>query len=209
MVIAAATAPMAAAKSRRLLDVFAGAGPVIDFLEQLEVLSDVGVLRIERERLLVGFARLGELPFVLVGDGEIVERGRVRGIDLDGALPSIDGLAPEPFLRDVDAEVNLRLRLGAGVGERGRRRHGRDEEAQGREARLHDGIGAHYTRKRASDVPWLSRQNRPILTDLRAFDLRNAVNAVLLRRGCGRTAIINVEEVGSPHKPLRRAWPPM
>src|SRR5438132_10460788 len=107
MVIAAATGPMAAAKSQRLLDVFAGAGPVIDFLEQLEVLSDVGVLRIERERLLVGFPRFGELPFVLVSNGEIVERGRARGIDLDGALPSIDGFAPEPLLGDVDAAVNL------------------------------------------------------------------------------------------------------
>src|SRR5713101_8228142 len=131
MVIAAATATTAAATSRRLLEVFAGAGPVIDFLEQLEVLSDVGVVGIERERLLVSLPGLGELPFVLVRNREIVERGGVGGIDLDGALPPIDRLTPEALLRDVDAEVDLRLGVGACVGERQRRRHGRDGEDQG------------------------------------------------------------------------------
>ncbi len=59
-------------------------------------------------RLLVGLPRLVELALVLVADGEIVERGGVGRVDLDRLLPAVDGLAPEPPLRDVDAELDLR-----------------------------------------------------------------------------------------------------
>ena len=57
---------------------------------------------------------------VLVGHGEIVEGGGVGGIDRDRALPAVDGFAPEPLLRNVDAELNLRLGVTPCVGVRRR-----------------------------------------------------------------------------------------
>src|SRR4051812_31648017 len=99
---AATEAPNAPTKSLLFL---CGAGPVIDFLEQFVVLTDLLVVRLELERLLVSLARLFELSFVLVRDREIVvSRGVVR-VDLNGALPAIDGFAPQPALRDVDPEL--------------------------------------------------------------------------------------------------------
>ena len=51
-----ATAPSAR------LRVLCSAGPVIDFLEQLVVLTNLRVVRLELQRLFVGLARLVELP---------------------------------------------------------------------------------------------------------------------------------------------------
>src|SRR5437762_3477385 len=93
----------------RLVFLFAAAGPVIDFLEELVVLLNLRVVRIELERPLVGLARLFELPFVLVRNREIVEGRRIARIELGGFLPAVDRFAPEPALRDVDAEFDLRL----------------------------------------------------------------------------------------------------
>ena len=95
-----------------------GGRPVIDFLEQLVVLTDLRVVRIELERFLVRLARFVELTFVLVGDRQVVERGGVGRVDLDGFFPAVDGFAPEAALRDVDAELDLRLGVAARVRER-------------------------------------------------------------------------------------------
>ena len=46
---------------------------------------------------------------MLVGDGEVVERGGVGRVDFDRPLPAVDRLAPETALRDVDAELRLCL----------------------------------------------------------------------------------------------------
>src|SRR6185369_10199136 len=59
---AAAIAPSA----RRLLVLLRRA--VIDFFEQLVVLTNLGVVRLDLERLLVRLARLVELALVLVSD---------------------------------------------------------------------------------------------------------------------------------------------
>ena len=97
-------------------------GPVIDFLEQFVVLPNLHVVGLDFERLFVGLARFVELAFVLVGDRQVVERGGVGRVDLDGALPAVDRFAPEPALRDVDAEIDLGFRIAprvAGVSPRG------------------------------------------------------------------------------------------
>ena len=118
---------------------FAGARAVIDFLEELEVLTNLRVVGLELERLLVGLARLVELAFVLVGDREVVERGGVGRIDLDRSFPAVDGFAPEAALRDADAERDLLLRVAPRVGER---RSSRQESNRrtGCDAKGHDGI---------------------------------------------------------------------
>src|SRR4051794_39469222 len=77
---------------------FLGASAVIDFLEQVEILPDFVVVRIQLGRLLVRLARLVELPFVLVGNGQIVEGRRVGRIELDGLFPAVGRFAPEPAL---------------------------------------------------------------------------------------------------------------
>ena len=72
---------------------------------------------------------------MLVGDGEIVVRRGVGRIDLGRLLPAVDRLAPQPALRDVDAELDLGFRVASRVGERRRRgsaqpqqtRRGRDD----------------------------------------------------------------------------------
>ena len=50
---------------------------------------------------------------VLVGHSQVVESGGVRRVDFSGALPSVDRFPPQPFLRNVDAESNLRAALKA------------------------------------------------------------------------------------------------
>ena len=78
-------------------------------------------------RLLVGLARLVELPLVLVGDGEVVERRGVGRIELDRFFPAVDRLAPESALGDADPERDLRLGVATRVGERrGRRQRSRN-----------------------------------------------------------------------------------
>src|SRR2546421_12860837 len=76
--------------------------PVIDFLEELVVLFDERVVRLEPQRLFVRDARLVEVALVLVRDREVVVRFRVLRVDLRGALPPVDGFTPEAALRDRD-----------------------------------------------------------------------------------------------------------
>src|SRR5262249_35952561 len=111
-----ASAPTAARPMLRL--VFARAGSIIDFLEKLVVLSDLGIVRVELERFFVRFARFLELTLVLVGNREIVVGGGVGRIDLDRLLPPVDRLAPEAALRDVDPEFHLGLRVASRVSPR-------------------------------------------------------------------------------------------
>ena len=68
---------------------FALAGPVIDFLEKLVVLTDLSIVRVELDRFLVRLARLVELALVLVGDREIVERRRVGRVELRSLFPAV------------------------------------------------------------------------------------------------------------------------
>src|SRR5437660_12774419 len=90
---------------------------VVDFLEQVVVLVNLGIVRIQLERLLVGLARLLELALVFVGDGEVVVSCGVGRIQFDGLLPAVDRLAPQPTLRDADPEFHLGPRVAARVGE--------------------------------------------------------------------------------------------
>src|ERR1700687_2948602 len=98
--MAAASADRATRTKLRCL--FFDARSIIDFLEEVVVLLDLRVLRVERERLFVGCSCLDELSFVFVCHGQIVESGRVRRVDLDRLLPSVDGLAPQTSLGYVD-----------------------------------------------------------------------------------------------------------
>ena len=78
---------------------------------------------------------------MLVGDRQIVERGRVGRIDLDGLFPAVNRLAPQAALRDVDAELDLRLGVAARVGERRRRGHSASDAATtAGSARIMDGL---------------------------------------------------------------------
>ena len=86
--IASTAQPAARPPSTRLRLVFLLSRAVIDFFEELVVLTDLRIVRLERQRLLVGLARLVELPFVFVGNGQVVERRGVGRIELDGLFPS-------------------------------------------------------------------------------------------------------------------------
>src|SRR5918996_3057444 len=92
----------------RLLSVRASRA-VIDFLEQFVVLFDERVVRLELQRLLVRRASLVELAFVFVRNRQIIVRRRVGGINLRGALPAVDRLAPQPALRNGNTEFDLLL----------------------------------------------------------------------------------------------------
>src|SRR5437879_5773249 len=70
-------------------------GAIIDFLKELVILSDLRVAGLELEGSFVGFSGFVELPFVLIGDGEVVERRRISGVELDGFFPPVDGFAPQ------------------------------------------------------------------------------------------------------------------
>src|SRR5262245_59656010 len=121
--IAASAAIAARAGALRLRLFFRGARSIIDFLEKLVVLLDLLIVRLQGEGLFVRRASLIELPLVFVGDRQVVEGRCVSRVDLDGLFPAIDGLAPEPALRDVDSEIDLSLRLAADI-RVGGRRHG-------------------------------------------------------------------------------------
>src|SRR5262245_24614859 len=99
--IAAADAASVARTTLRLL-FGRGTRSVIDFLEQIVVLSNLCVLRIELQRLLVRLPGLLELPFMLVGHSEVVVGLGVAGIDFDCTFPPINGLAPQPASRHFD-----------------------------------------------------------------------------------------------------------
>src|SRR5437899_7445010 len=134
----------------RLVFFLAGARPVIDFLEELEVLLNLRVVWFELDGFLVGLPRFVELAFVLVRDRQIVVGGGVGRVEFGRFFPAVDGFAPEPALGHVDPEFDLRLRVGARVGERRRRRQKRrDENEHGRKAHAHEGVKPHYSRKRS------------------------------------------------------------
>src|SRR5678816_2920725 len=99
---------MASPSSARLAPVFLSRA-VIDFLEQIVVLPDERVVRLKAKRFFIRIASLGQLAFMLVGNGEVVERGGVSGIELGGAFPAIDRLFPQTTLRHLDAELHLLL----------------------------------------------------------------------------------------------------
>src|SRR5262245_21762183 len=69
---------------------FFGAGPVIDFLEELEVLLDLGVVGLEGDGFFVRLASFVQLSLVFVGDCEVVEGRRVGRVEFDGLLPAIN-----------------------------------------------------------------------------------------------------------------------
>ena len=91
-------------------------GAVIDFLEEIKILPNHRVVRVELESLLVSRAGLVQLSFVLVGDSQVVEGGGVGRIDLGGAFPAIDRLPPQSPLRDLDAELDLFLGIAPLIG---------------------------------------------------------------------------------------------
>src|SRR5204863_1025519 len=81
--VIAASAPMAAATSPdrdRLLLVFGLGRAVIDFLEQIVVLTNLRVVRLYRQGFLVRLACLVELALVLVSNAEVVVRRGVHRI---------------------------------------------------------------------------------------------------------------------------------
>src|SRR5690349_13641395 len=95
----ATRAVLATASSRtRMLSLAAGGRPIIDFLEQLVVLSNLRVVGRQFERLLVGLARFVQLSLVLVRDRQVVVRLRVGRIKLDGFFPAVNRFAPEAAL---------------------------------------------------------------------------------------------------------------
>src|SRR6185295_9447488 len=124
---------------------FALAGPVIDFLEQLAVLTDLCVVRIQFERLLVRFACLVELALVLVRNAEVVESRYVSRVQLRSFFPPIDGFPPEPTLGDVDAELDLRLGLASRIRENRRRRRGAERRDEDQDWHFHDWDTDHYS----------------------------------------------------------------
>src|SRR5215831_2455626 len=132
-------AARAAAAASPALLILRLARAVIDFLEELVVLAYLSVVRLELERLLVRLARFVELPLMLVGDREVVVRRGIGRIDLNCFLPTVNGLAPQPLLCDIDAERHLRARLAARVSKSGRRKS-RDQCNERRDEHLHDGI---------------------------------------------------------------------
>src|SRR6185436_10908896 len=84
--------------SRTRLAIVATLRAVIDFFEQIVVLPNQDVFRIERDGLLVCFPCLFESSFVLVSNPQIVPGCRVCGIGLDGFFPAIGRFLPEPVL---------------------------------------------------------------------------------------------------------------
>src|SRR4029450_13409098 len=94
----------------RLLSALTGRA-IIDFSEQLVVLLDQGVTGLELERPFIRRARLREIAFVFISNGQIVVCGRVARIDLSGSFPAVNRLAPQPALRNRDSELDLLLRV--------------------------------------------------------------------------------------------------
>src|SRR2546428_13208514 len=105
MTNSAASAPTAASANLRF--VFSRTRAVIDFLEELVVLSHLRVVRVEFERLLVRLARLFELALVLVGNREIVERGGVGRVDFTRFFQAVVRLEPKAALAPVDYDLSL------------------------------------------------------------------------------------------------------
>src|SRR5688572_14394878 len=98
------------AATAALLSVLASRA-VIDFPEELVILFDKGVARLELHGLFVGATGLAQFALVLVRNCQIVLRRRVGGVQLRRALPSVDGLAPQSALRDGNPELHLLFRV--------------------------------------------------------------------------------------------------
>src|SRR5687767_2116985 len=94
----------------RLLSALTGRA-IIDFSEQLVVLLDQGVSGLELERPFIRRARLREIAFMLIRNGQVVVGGRIARINLCRSFPAVDRFAPESALRDGDAELYLLLRI--------------------------------------------------------------------------------------------------
>src|SRR4029079_19323038 len=103
---------------------------VIGLAEQIVVLRDVEVSRLELEGTVEHLARLGELALLFQRDPQVVEGLRVLRVEGHRALEAEARLAPEPAARDLDAAPELFLggggRLAGGRGEQD------DEERQHR-----------------------------------------------------------------------------
>src|SRR5258705_7853911 len=110
--------------------------PVIDFLEELVVLFDQRVVRLDFERLFIRDARFFQVAFVFVRAREVVVRFRVLRVDLRGALPAVDGFTPEAALRDRDPEFDLFLGVRPRIGRYWRRR-GPEEQENRQDAGTH------------------------------------------------------------------------
>ena len=93
-----------------------------------------GVARVERDRLLVGGARLGELAGLAVGDAELVAVDRLARAELDRRLERGDRLGELAGLAvDQQAEVGMRpAELRMGLRERA---EARSASSRGRRAR--------------------------------------------------------------------------
>src|SRR5262245_45666101 len=147
--------------------------PIIDFLKQLVVLLDQRVARLELERLLVGGSCLRKVAFVLVCDGEIVVRGGVGGIDLGGALPAVNRLAPQTTLCHGDPELHLLLRVVAGICRERRGRKRQNGDHQSGDSHL-ERVSHHYSHSlargaRALSVKSLAVRSKPRTTGSPAF----------------------------------------
>src|SRR4029077_17778459 len=99
----------------RLRAFFGGSSPIIDFLEELKVLTDLGIAGVYFASFFVGLPCLVELSFVLVANRQIVVGGRVGRVDLGSFFPSVDRLAPQALLRDIDTKGDLSFGIAAGV----------------------------------------------------------------------------------------------
>src|SRR5215831_4757636 len=137
---------------------------VIDFLEEVVVLPDLGIVWFERKRFVVRLAGLFELAFVFVCNRQIVVGGRVTRVQFDRLLPAIDRLTPQTTLGDVDAEIHLRTGLVAFVGECRRCRHEEERDQEEGDVTLHDWIEITIAH-RAMHVPCHFRQIRPYLAE--------------------------------------------
>src|SRR5204862_5645682 len=116
---------------------------VIDFVEQIVILPNEEVLRVELQRLFVRLLRFFETPLVFERDRQVVPRGRIRRIELHRLLPAIQSLVPQPVLRDLDAELDLRLGIRSFVRERSRNEEQNSDAA--RQKLSPHGFVAHYT----------------------------------------------------------------
>src|SRR5262245_26610810 len=92
---------VASRTTTRLLSALTGRA-IIDFSEQLVVLLEQGVAGLELERPFIRRARLREIAFVFIRNGQVVVGGSVARIDLRCTFPTVDRFAPEPALRNGD-----------------------------------------------------------------------------------------------------------
>src|SRR4029450_1853543 len=86
------------AVNRTRLAIVAALRAVIDFFEEVVVLPNQRVLRIERDRLLVGLARIVETSLVFVANAEIVPGRGVARIDFHRLLPAVGRFFPQTVL---------------------------------------------------------------------------------------------------------------